>query len=43
MQCVAAFDYVVPNITGQLERTVQVIRAIIAAEHHRVHPRKVSL
>jgi guanylate kinase len=43
MQCVAAVDYVVPNITGQLERTVQVIRAIIAAEHHRVHPRKVSL
>jgi guanylate kinase len=43
MQCLGEFDYVVPNITGQLERTVQVIRAIIAAEHHRVHPRKVTL
>jgi guanylate kinase len=43
MQCVEAFDYVVPNRTGQLERTVDAIRAIITAEHHRVHPRKVSL
>jgi guanylate kinase len=43
MQRLAEFDYVVPNRTGQLERTVDVIRAIIAAEHHRVHPRKVSL
>jgi guanylate kinase len=43
MQRVGEFDYMVPNITGQLERTVEVIRAIIAAEHHRVHPRKVNL
>jgi guanylate kinase len=43
MRCVEAFDYVVPNRTGQLERTVDAIRAIITAEHHRVHPRKVSL
>ena len=43
MQCLAAFDYMVPNITGQLERTVEVIRSIITAEHHRVHPRKVTL
>ncbi len=43
MQRVEEFDYVVPNRTGQLERTVEVIRSIIAAEHHRVHPRKVAL
>ena len=43
MLCIEDFDYVVPNRTGQLDRTVEVIRAIIAAEHHRVHPRKVSL
>lgn len=35
------FDYVVPNRTGQLDQTVDVILAIIAAEHHRVRPRKV--
>jgi guanylate kinase len=43
MQRVEEFDYVVPNRTGQLDRTVEVIRSIIAAEHHRVHPRKVAL
>jgi guanylate kinase len=43
MQCIEEFDYVVLNRTGQLERTVDVIRSIIAAEHHRVHPRKVTL
>jgi guanylate kinase len=43
MQCVEEFDYVVPNRTGQLDRTVEVIRSIIAAEHYRVHPRKVTL
>ena len=43
MQCVEEFDYVVRNHTGQLGHTVEVIRAIIAAEHHRVHPRKVTL
>jgi guanylate kinase len=35
------FDYVVPNRDGQLERTVDIILAIIQAEHHRVQPRKV--
>lgn len=43
MQRIEEFDYVVPNRTGQLERAVEVIRSIIAAEHHRVNPRKVTL
>lgn len=38
-----AFDYVVINRDFQLDETVNVIRAIIEAEHHRVKPRKVSL
>jgi guanylate kinase len=43
MQRIGEFDYAVPNLTDQLERTVEVIRSIIEAEHHRVHPRKVTL
>ncbi|HEX6269987.1 MAG TPA: guanylate kinase [Anaerolineales bacterium] len=38
-----AFDYVVVNHEFQLDETVNTIRAIIDAEHHRVKPRKVSL
>ncbi len=38
-----AFDYVVVNHDFQLDETVNVIRAIIEAEHHRVRPRKVNL
>lgn len=37
------FDYVIVNADGRLDETVDTIRAIIDAEHHRVHPRKVSL
>lgn len=37
------FDYVVVNREGYLDETVDTILAIIQAEHHRVHPRKVSL
>lgn len=37
------FDYVVVNRENQLDETVDTILAIIRAEHHRVHPRKVSL
>ncbi|HLF73883.1 MAG TPA: guanylate kinase [Anaerolineales bacterium] len=40
---VEAFDYVVVNREFQLDETVDIIRAIIDAEHHRVNPRKVSL
>ena len=37
------FDYVVINGDGCLDEAVDDIHAIIRAEHHRVHPRKVSL
>jgi guanylate kinase len=37
------FDYVVVNPQEQLNETVDTIEAIIHAEHHRVHPRKVTL
>ena len=37
------FDYVVVNAKDQLDRAVDTVLAIICAEHHRVHPRKVSL
>jgi len=40
---VEAFDYVIVNRNFQLDVTVDAIRAIIEAEHHRVIPRKVSL
>lgn len=40
---VDAFDYVVVNHEFQLDETVNTIRAIIDAEHHRVRPRRVSL
>lgn len=37
------FDYLVINYDQKLEQTVDTIMAIIHAEHHRVHPRKVTL
>ena len=40
---VEAFDYVIVNRDFQLDVTVDSIRSIIDAEHHRVKPRKVSL
>jgi guanylate kinase len=40
---VEAFDYVIVNREFHLDETVDAIRAIIDAEHHRVHPRKVAL
>ena len=40
---VDAFDYVIVNHGFRLDETVDVIRAIINAEHHRVKPRKVTL
>ncbi len=38
-----AFDYVIVNQDFHLDDTVDKVRAIIAAEHLRVHHRKVSL
>src|SRR5919106_3386835 len=40
---VEAFDYVIVNRDFFLDETVDKIRAIIEAEHHRVKPRKVTL
>lgn len=40
---VGEFDYVVVNREDRLDETVDIINAIIQAEHHRVVPRKVSL
>lgn len=40
---VEEFDYVIVNRDYQLDKTVDTIRAIIDAEHHRVKPRKVTL
>ena len=37
------FDYVVINRENQLDETVDIIQAIIIAEHHRVQSRKVVL
>ena len=38
-----AFDYVIVNKDFHLDHTVDMIRAIIDAEHHRVKPRNVTL
>ncbi len=40
---VTEFDYVVVNPQGGLDQAVDAILAIITAEHHRVHPRQVTL
>lgn len=40
---ITEFDYVVVNRENKLDETVDTIRAIIDAEHHRVEPRKVTL
>ena len=37
------FDYVVINPDYQLDETVDILTAIIQAEHHRINPRKVDL
>lgn len=40
---VGVFDYVIVNREFHLDETVEIIRSIIQAEHHRVVPRKVKL
>ncbi len=40
---IGEFDYVVVNREGCLDEAVDDIAAIIRAEHHRSHPRKVTL
>lgn len=43
MEQIGTFDYVVINATCQLDTAVDQTLSIIEAEHHRVHPRQVSL
>ncbi len=43
LERVAVFDYVIVNHDSLLDHTVEVIQAIIEAEHHRVQQRKVNL
>jgi guanylate kinase len=43
MAQIAEFDYVVPNLDGRLKETVDIVLAIITAEKHRTHPRRVKL
>jgi guanylate kinase len=43
LQRIESFDYVIVNSDYHLDHTVDVIRSIIEAEHHRVKPRKVTL
>ncbi|HEY2979960.1 MAG TPA: guanylate kinase [Anaerolineales bacterium] len=43
LQRIQAFDYVIVNRDFQLDQSVDTIRGIIDAEHHRVNPRQVSL
>ena len=43
LQRIEAFDYVIVNRDYHLDETVDTIRVIIDAEHHRVIQRKVSL
>ncbi len=40
---VEAFDYIVINSDDRQDETVEMVKAIIDAEHHRVKPRKVTL
>jgi guanylate kinase len=43
LQRVEAFDYIILNHDFLLDHTVDVVRAIIDSEHHRVKQRKVNL
>jgi guanylate kinase len=43
LQQLPEYDYVVVNARDRLEETVNVIEAIINTEHHRVHPRRITL
>ncbi|RJP46409.1 MAG: guanylate kinase [Anaerolineaceae bacterium] len=43
LQRIESFDYIILNHDFHLDETVDSIRAIIDAEHHRVKPRQVTL
>lgn len=37
------YDYIIPNRQGQMEKAVELLRAIMLAEHARTHPRHVTI
>jgi guanylate kinase len=37
------FDYIVPNVNGKLEQTVDIVMSIVVAEKHRANPRRAQL
>ncbi|MFN2133548.1 MAG: guanylate kinase [Anaerolineae bacterium] len=37
------FDYIVPNVNGKLEQTVDIVMSIVIAEKHRANPRRAQL
>ncbi len=43
MEYLPIFDYIVHNPAGKLDHAVDMLQAIIDAEHHRVHQRTVSI
>lgn len=43
LQRMDAFDYIIVNHDSLLDHTVDIVRAIIDSEHHRVKQRKVDL
>lgn len=43
MEHIPEFDYVVPNLRGELDKTVETVVAIITAERHRTQPRQARL
>lgn len=43
MKQLSRFDYVVVNLSGEIDRVVSTIQAIITAEKHRVTPRRIAL
>jgi guanylate kinase len=43
MQQAREFDYIVPNVNGKLEQTVDTVMSIVIAEKHRADPRRAQL
>jgi guanylate kinase len=43
LECLSIFDYVIVNAENRLGEVVDTIEDIIRAEHHRIHPRKITL
>jgi guanylate kinase len=43
MEHIPEFDYVIPNLDGRLDQTVEIAMAIVTAEKHRANPRRARL